>query len=246
MRTRDPDWRATIEHAVYWNVRSETSLVDPDGGCILLQTTLERLAWQLLVIDGKSLSEDGFSRNLLKYARVRATGVQLYSSNRHAWRRANSRWDVQLCIVGAAGSGGSSVACSSQADGRGVGFFEPRVRCSVRGLRAAVDCAGVYSAGAAVAGVLLGALGATAGRADRLQPAVSLVRGPGHGRCGVEPRGIFQEPRPAADQHRGAELFRRSEPAGEEVHVRRTLYCGRHADPGLGLTEELSCKRRLR
>ena len=62
MRTRDPDWRATIEHAVYWNVRSETSLVDPDGGCILLQTTLERLAWQLLVIDGKSLSEDGFSK----------------------------------------------------------------------------------------------------------------------------------------------------------------------------------------
>ena len=38
-----------------------------------------------------------------------------------------------------------------------------------------------------------------AGRADRLQPAVSLVRGPGHGRCGVEPCGVLQEPRPVAD-----------------------------------------------
>ena len=34
---------------------------------------------------------------------------------------------------------------------------------------------------ASIAGVLLGALGAIAGRADRLQPAVPLVRWPGHG-----------------------------------------------------------------
>ena len=34
--------------------------------------------------------------------------------------------------------------------------------------------------------------------ADRLQPSVSLVRGPGHGRCGVEPCGVVQEPRSVA------------------------------------------------
>jgi hypothetical protein len=33
-----------------------------------------------------------------------------------------------------------------------------------------------------------------AGRADRLQPVVSLVRGPGHGRCGMEPCGVLKEP----------------------------------------------------
>lgn len=59
-RMRDEDWSATLDHAIYWNHRSETTFVGPDGGCILLQTVLERLAWQLLVIDKKSLSEDGF------------------------------------------------------------------------------------------------------------------------------------------------------------------------------------------
>jgi len=55
----------------------------------------------------------------------------------------------------------------------------------------AVDCAGIYSANASFAGVLLGSLGAIAGGVDRLQPFVSLVRGPGHGRCGVKPCGVL-------------------------------------------------------
>lgn len=61
-RMKNLDWRDAIKHSVYWNVRSETSLVGPDGGCILLQTTLERLAWHVLVIERRSLSEDGFSK----------------------------------------------------------------------------------------------------------------------------------------------------------------------------------------
>jgi hypothetical protein len=58
---------------------------------------------------------------------------------------------------------------------------EPGVGRAVRGLWAAVDCAGVHSASAAVAGILFHPLRASAGRADRLQPAISLVCGPGHG-----------------------------------------------------------------
>jgi hypothetical protein len=61
-RMKDPDWREAIEQSIYWNVRSEMSFVGPDGGCILLQTVLGRLAWQVLVIDKRSLSEDGFSK----------------------------------------------------------------------------------------------------------------------------------------------------------------------------------------
>ena len=46
----------------------------------------------------------------MKKAWFSETGLQADSSNRHAWRRADSGWDVQLCFVGAAGSDGSSVA----------------------------------------------------------------------------------------------------------------------------------------
>ena len=164
----------------------------------------------------------------------------------HAWRRADSGRDVQLCFVGAACSSGSSVAGGSQADGCGVAGVEPGVRCVVCRLGPSVDCAGVHSAGAAVAGVLLGALGAAAGRADRLQPSVPLVCGPWHGRRGMEPCGVFQEPRPAADFRCGAAVLCGSEQAGQALYERRTLYGGWHADPGLGLAEELSLQRRLR
>jgi hypothetical protein len=58
----DPDWRETLEHVVYWSGRSDTSQVGPDGGCILLQVVLERLAWQTLVIARRALSEDGFNK----------------------------------------------------------------------------------------------------------------------------------------------------------------------------------------
>jgi hypothetical protein len=57
-----PDWEAAVHHALYWYIRADTNSVGPDGGCILLQAALERLAWHLLVRERGSLSEDGFSR----------------------------------------------------------------------------------------------------------------------------------------------------------------------------------------
>jgi hypothetical protein len=89
---------------------------------------------------------------------------------------------------------GSSVASGAEADGPGSAVSERGVREAVRCDRPSLDCAGVYSAGLVVAGVLLHPLGAAVGRADQLQPAVSLVRRPGHGRCGMAPRGVFEEP----------------------------------------------------
>ncbi len=50
-----------------------------------------------------------------------------------------------------------------EADGRGAGGLSPEFDALYATLRAAVDCAGVYSSGAAVAGVLLGLLGTIAG-----------------------------------------------------------------------------------
>ena len=50
---------------------------------------------------------------------------------------------------------------------------------------------GVYITRPSVAGVLFRALGAVAGRADRLQPALPLVCGPWHRRCAMESRGVF-------------------------------------------------------
>jgi len=74
---------------------------------------------------------DSTPRNLLKKARFSEAGLQSHSSNKYAWRRADSGWDVQLCFVGAAGSDGSSVAWDTQADGRRAGLIEPGVRQSV-------------------------------------------------------------------------------------------------------------------
>src|SRR5246127_4893146 len=129
----------------------------------------------------------------------------------YAWRRAGLGRDVQLCVVGAACSSGASVARDSQADGRGFEVVECGVRCALFGLGEALDRSRVCAAGAAAAGVLLGAVGAATGRADRLQPAVSLVRGPGHGRRGVEPCRVLEEPRPSAHVGGGAALLRRGE-----------------------------------
>jgi hypothetical protein len=59
---RSLEWEATIHRALYWYIRADTNLVGPDGGVILLQAALERLAWHVLVREHKSLSEVGFSR----------------------------------------------------------------------------------------------------------------------------------------------------------------------------------------
>jgi len=45
-----------------------------------------------------------------------------------------------------------------------------------------------------------------------------------HGRCDVESRGVFQEPRSPIEHRSGAEIFHRGEPAGEEVYDRRALH----------------------
>jgi hypothetical protein len=99
--------------------------------------------------------------------------------------------------------------------------------------------AGVYSAAAAFAGVLLGSLGAIAGQADRLQPFFAGWS-PGHGRFGVEPCGVLQEPRSVAYLGCCPAVLRRGEQAVEEAHVRRALHRRRHPDPGVGLAGELA------
>lgn len=59
---KSAEWKDVIQLATYWYTRANTNLVGPDGGCILLQAALERIAWHVLVRDRCSLSEDGFSR----------------------------------------------------------------------------------------------------------------------------------------------------------------------------------------
>jgi hypothetical protein len=55
------DWKAAIQHVVYWYVRADTNLIGPDGACVLLQAALERLAWHVLVRERQLLSEKRFS-----------------------------------------------------------------------------------------------------------------------------------------------------------------------------------------
>ena len=48
----------------------------------------------------------------------------------------------------------------------------------------------------------------------------SLVRRPRHGRCSVEPRGVFEEPESVVDQRGRATVLQRGQPAGEALHER--------------------------
>jgi hypothetical protein len=49
-----------VSFVLYWYIRADSDFVGPDGGCILLQTALERIAWQVLVNDRHALSRKGF------------------------------------------------------------------------------------------------------------------------------------------------------------------------------------------
>jgi hypothetical protein len=49
-----------VRFVLYWYIRANSDFVGPDGGCILLQTALERIAWQVLVNDRHALSRKGF------------------------------------------------------------------------------------------------------------------------------------------------------------------------------------------
>jgi hypothetical protein len=62
-KLQDESWNDALSHVVYWLTRAAIDNVGPDGGCILLQATLERLAWHILVRKRKAISEEGF-RNL--------------------------------------------------------------------------------------------------------------------------------------------------------------------------------------
>ncbi len=58
----DETWRDALSHVVYWFQRAKTDSAGADGGCILLQASLERFAWHLLVREKKSLSEGTFNK----------------------------------------------------------------------------------------------------------------------------------------------------------------------------------------
>ena len=60
-RMEDDAWADTFGHVNYWLRRSSLENAGPDGGIILLQATLERFAWHLLVREQEALSERGFS-----------------------------------------------------------------------------------------------------------------------------------------------------------------------------------------
>ena len=64
-----------------------------------------------------------------------------------------------------------------------------------------------------------GAQRAAADGATELQPAVPLVRGHGDGRTGVEPRGVQQEPRAAAEPRGGASRSSRRVLAQAKPHL---------------------------
>lgn len=46
---KDPLWKDTISHAIYWFVRANSALVGADGSLILSQAALEILSWTCLV-----------------------------------------------------------------------------------------------------------------------------------------------------------------------------------------------------
>lgn len=58
----DETWKDALSHVVYWFERAKTDSAGPDGGCILLQTSLERFSWHLLVREQKLFSEKAFNK----------------------------------------------------------------------------------------------------------------------------------------------------------------------------------------
>src|SRR6266571_5556199 len=96
-----------------------------------------------------------------------------------------NRGAVQLRELRSAGADGSSVAGDPQDRQRGADGAVAGIREALCQVRPTIDSAGETASRAAVAGVLFGALGATADGAARLQSAVSLVCRAVAGRRGV-------------------------------------------------------------
>src|SRR6516162_2224956 len=84
---------------------------------------------------------------------------------------------VQLCELRGTGSKGSSVAADPADCGQGAGGAVAGIRKAVRQTRPTLDSARETASRFAVAGLLLGALGAAADGAARLQSAVPLFVG---------------------------------------------------------------------
>lgn len=61
-KLREESWNRTLNAVVYWLGRADTNIAGPDGASILLQTTLERLAWHILVIDRKIVTRARFEK----------------------------------------------------------------------------------------------------------------------------------------------------------------------------------------
>ena len=125
--------------------------------------------------------------------------------------------DVQLCVVGAAGALGSSVARGAEGERRHAERAESRID-ALTPTWTAVDCAGVHSASAAAAGVL-------SIRSERLlveQIDYNLLFrwfvGLGMDDA-VWNHAVFTKNRDRLLTRRWRSVLRRSEPAGEEVHV---------------------------
>src|SRR5215203_1564590 len=113
-----------------------------------------------------------------------------------AWSRRATGIDVQLCVAGSAGAGGPPVARDSS-------DYRPRARAALVALRYAVyqfrpplDSAGEAVARAPAPSAVHHSQRATADRADRLQPAVSLVRGARDGRRRLGAHHVHEESRP--------------------------------------------------
>ena len=154
---------------------------------------------------------------------------------------------VQLCAARGARSCGASAAGDPSADGRDAGHAGRTFRCALFAAGATVDPAGASVARDAAAGAFLRSVGTDAHGADRLQPAVPLVRGAADGRAGLASDGVQQEPRPIAGGRCGAGVPGGADraAAGEAPAVGRALQRRRHADRRLGLDEELPPEGRL-
>ena len=83
-------------------------------------------------------------------------------------------------------------------------------------------------------------------RAIGLQHAVSLVRGAGDGRRGVGSQHLHAESRPADRSRCDQDVVWARDATGRrsQVALLRALQRGRHADPGLGLAQELRAEGR--
>jgi hypothetical protein len=69
-KLKSKTWSNILSNTTYWFTRADTNITGPDGACIFLQPILERLAWQILVIDRKAISKTKFN-NLSAAMRIR-------------------------------------------------------------------------------------------------------------------------------------------------------------------------------